>query len=247
MVGPEGTDIRNAAGVRSLLQKAANRTRFLYDQLLPLNDLAALKAIGSPPDQMRRCVANYGTYIFYAASAAPVDEPWIVLPDVGSGRWYHELFDARKKTGLMAVYQVKKDDAGGTFQSTTAGPVVITDLVVSVTGAKNGDKLIIRANIPLFSANWASGYPMGGMRVTEDVGGTPVDVTINEASSKAWGNVDGVAVPGFIYTPMVVHTIANMPTEGTAQVKPLLTSVTGTGVSCSASRNAVVNVEHWRG
>lgn len=86
--GPIGTDIRNAADVRSHLQPLANRERYLYDRTTPLLNITALKAVVAE-DKLVRLVDKFGLYVFDASSGAPESLPWVVAPSSGSGRWLH--------------------------------------------------------------------------------------------------------------------------------------------------------------
>jgi hypothetical protein len=87
--GPVGSDIRNAASVRSALQTAANRTRYLYNRAEPLADFAALKAINTTgfANGTTRFVTKQGPYSLDTGSSATELQPYVVQPTTGPGRW----------------------------------------------------------------------------------------------------------------------------------------------------------------
>lgn len=84
---PVGSDLRNALSVKNVAQYLANRTKYLRDAQTPIT-LAALKAIGSPPNGMVRTVSARGVYTFDLSSSATPNDITVVQPTVGSGRWH---------------------------------------------------------------------------------------------------------------------------------------------------------------
>lgn len=110
MTAPIGSDIRNAASVRTCLQAAANRDRFVYDMVQPLADIAALKAIASPPNGIVRTVATTGAYVFVAAYVGGEVLPWVVAPTSGSGKWVHVMYGTLGVDGGVSVQHPPLDD-----------------------------------------------------------------------------------------------------------------------------------------
>jgi len=90
--GPSGTDVRSAASVRDALQPLANRTRHLYNRILPVADFTALRAVvtaGMATGQTR-VVVDQGLYTFSDTSSAPPVEPFCIRPtdrSSSNGRW----------------------------------------------------------------------------------------------------------------------------------------------------------------
>lgn len=161
MNGPVGTDIRNAAGVRALLQAAANRTRFLFDQTEALADLAALAAI-TPVDTMVRHVKSIGFFVFDAASVDAESLPFIVAPSAGAGMWYWSVDAASLRAGLATldgfgkvVEPVPNRLISATYVPLTTSPTTTSVGYVDVTGfiasiaVEAGDILVIDANLSL--------------------------------------------------------------------------------------------------
>lgn len=102
--GPSGSDIRNAADVRSHLQKLANRTRYLYNRSNPLADIAALKAInttGMASGNVRK-VTGQGDFTFDSASLLTELIPFVVTPTTGPGRWIAAA--AHRTTKVIRVF-----------------------------------------------------------------------------------------------------------------------------------------------
>lgn len=158
VIGPQPTDVRNAAAVRSYLQTLANRTRFLFDRLTALADIAALKAIATPADGLVRHVKARGLYVFDASSAAAEALPFIVQPNSGSGRWIHALQGiAAQANGLATLdgsgkvpsAQLSNRIVSTHFETrnvTASVPATSTYFDVAtatVTGCQAGDILII--------------------------------------------------------------------------------------------------------
>lgn len=87
--GPTGADIRNAADVRSHLQKLANRTRYLFNRINPLADTAALKAINTTgmSTGVSRFVTGQGDFTFDSTSLLTENIPFVITPTTGPGRW----------------------------------------------------------------------------------------------------------------------------------------------------------------
>lgn len=232
---PTGTDIRNAAGVESHMQPAANRARFLYDRTNPLADIAALKAIAAPSDNIVRLVEKYGFYIFDSASAAAESLPWVVQPTVGTGRWIHSLFTsfsatlgaasgvatldgATKLAGaqrvgwLVATYSAK---LASSFTTASASFVDAGALTVSATGVAVGDILVVDA---VLQATITAGTGDGKMMV----GGSDV------GAYGRWSNTGTETV-----IPMQAHVVASGAGTYVAKVQ-----IKGTGGTAGCLGNA---------
>jgi len=72
----------------------------IYGLTFPLATLAALKAINTTgfADGTSQIVKYYGRYVFHAAATDTEDQPAIVTPTTGSGRWYADDVTTYGKT-----------------------------------------------------------------------------------------------------------------------------------------------------
>lgn len=138
--GPIGTDIRNAASVRSALQTLANRTRYLFNRIDALADIAALKAINTTalPNNYTKIVKGQGTYSLDTGSSATEFHPFVVTPTTGPGRWISAT--AHVTTRVVRVYPGnhligwQADGVGTTLFSSIGQNVVGSTLDVCDTG-----------------------------------------------------------------------------------------------------------------
>jgi hypothetical protein len=127
-ITPVGGDTRNAASVRDALQTLANRTRYLYNRLTPLADIAALKAVVTTgmANDTTRVVRALGTFHLDTASAAAEVTPFVVQPNVGPGRWI--AASAHRTTRTVRLYppqcliQVVHDYTGNDLTSAYGVP-----------------------------------------------------------------------------------------------------------------------------
>lgn len=202
--GPLGGDIRNASGVRNLLQTIANRTRFLYDWGIPLANLAALTALPSPTENTIRTVKSFGRYQFVnTGGVLPVDSVLVLNPDVPDGvhQWVHEIFllknaisgfasigpdgklDRSVARGWMtnAVQAGNAGDPAVTAQAFTALSGVYADasgVTATVTGPGTGSYKVIATLRATFVGAGGTGYA----KLVSNDGGGDVDVPLSEES-----------------------------------------------------------------
>lgn len=159
----DGFDLNNA-NLKVPGQQLANRTRNLKNRLdrkiRIVADIAAVKALGSSAreDGDEVFVSDkQKIYIFNAASAASSDEPWVLVPTSGTGRWlivkpaYTEEFTAL---------------AGGSEETTTSTSMTTcTNQVHSLGTLAVGDKVFYSADWEQYTSN--ATYYFGSVVVLE--------------------------------------------------------------------------------
>ena len=214
---PSAGDIRNAASVQNALQAQTNRGRFVFDRSNPLADIAALKAIVSPADNLVRLVERFGFYVFDSSSGLAESLPWVVQPTTGTGRWLHSLYDvegaanglanldgtgkhtqAQTRNGIISLTRV---DLTPAFSTTSAVFVDATGLSLNVT-AIAGDILLVTA--ALVTQNSAGTNP-GQARVVVVDGSTvqlgrvvPIPANTSPANGNAVTDVRTVVNSGTV-------------------------------------------------
>lgn len=249
VIGPQPTDVRNAAAVRTYLQTLANRTRFLIDRLTALADIAALKAIAAPADGLVRHVKAKGIYVFDVSSSAAEALPWIVQPNSGSGRWLHALQAVQAQASGLATLdgsakvpaaQVPNRLVAASVAKLTANVSVPntgtwTDVVsLAVASCAVGDILVVDA----FAAVNTGGSGSANTRLVVDDGGvnqtgqlcqTPTNVTLGNAS---------------------FHSLWTVVNAGTVTAKlQAVSSASGNfigGAATGSSQQSSVRVLHFR-
>lgn len=169
MTAPIGTDIRNAASVRTCLQAAANRDRFVYDMVTPLADIAALKAISAPADGTVRSVVGHGAYVFVSSYVGAETLPWAVAPDVGAGRWVSMAASLSEYEGGIEKHHAPLDDIAA-LKAVTGQAVGDTRLVSGkgtyvFTSSTQNDLLpwVVKPNVGLGS--WHLAQHTGGWKL----------------------------------------------------------------------------------
>jgi hypothetical protein len=163
--GPVAVDIRNAASVRNALQTLANRTRYLYERLLPLADIATLKAISSPADGLVRTVKSKGVYVFDSASVLGEAIPFVVAPNAGSGRWLHVLYAVQANASGLATLDGSTKVPLAQLYAGTASGLATLDGSSKVTASQLRGRLISatthQIDTDLFTSSTSFGFVDG--------------------------------------------------------------------------------------
>lgn len=149
----------NGANFKTHGDKISRRLKLLYDMLISPTatgavkirrylTLAALKAVNPGTagfiDGDIVVVAGsefQGVYQYVSPAAHAEDLPWIAVPTVGTGRWFHAMYDHRPKSAGAVSSAI-----AGSFTTASGSYVDVTNSSIQVFDGKAGDILEVEAS-----------------------------------------------------------------------------------------------------
>lgn len=228
-VPDDGEGATSASLEDTFVQDLANRTRHSNTvtevsgvrRIRMVVDRAALKAVTGMATGDVRHVDGLGLYFFDLSLAIAEASPWVLAPNVGSGRWVHQMagFVAdftgggvatyNSTTGkvinpvpnrIVASYLQKRtpavEDADEQITSTTSLTFVDAPVQVGVTSGADevqaGDKIVISASVRVF----CNATAFVRLRVADLDGGIVVATPLTEC----WGRINPAEDADFAWT-----------------------------------------------